>query len=554
MSVAPPPRPTPSPSPSPSPTPPTIHRDLDIWNPGGHPEMLRQAAQAWRDLARDLRAMEHDLGPQLSTLRGHWTGTTSDRAQEWGGRLGHSLTDSAAQCDRVAGQLDELAAKIQTTNDQVHELYVAMGVTLAVGIGLTVLTFGFSDAAAAGTAAAEAAEAASLVEILAGILESYLGRWVVAFVVNVGVTGIEKAIFNPSHNPLEGWTPADWAQALLFADALGVATPVAESFRGYAAFKSAHPFLAAATVSGSAAGTAAFANDLSALAFEGKPLGLNTLVDIGVTAGLSGTVSGLAELGALRFGARPATVLRGPRIVGTEPGIGLGEPGIEVPLRPAPPAGWAYSEGGLLRPVTGDLKIGGRSFPAGEPGPNGLVEARPPRLVEVRTPEPPQVGGIAPDQLRPGPGGLLVPKENAVRSSLGVTVEQPRVNLWQASKQLRKNTFKLDLKALTNAVVHPPSQAPASPGPMPAPPVVTSPGPAPTPPPPPPPPPPPHVVGGGTYTVRPGDSLWEIAHRTYGDGQMWQVLYRANAGIGANPNVIQPGQVLTLPAIAQPAA
>jgi nucleoid-associated protein YgaU len=62
-----------------------------------------------------------------------------------------------------------------------------------------------------------------------------------------------------------------------------------------------------------------------------------------------------------------------------------------------------------------------------------------------------------------------------------------------------------------------------------------------------------HVVGGGTCTVRHGDSLWAIARRTYGDGELWRVLYRANAGIGPHPNVIQPGQVLAIPSVARPA-
>ena len=45
-----------------------------------------------------------------------------------------------------------------------------------------------------------------------------------------------------------------------------------------------------------------------------------------------------------------------------------------------------------------------------------------------------------------------------------------------------------------------------------------------------------------------GDNLWKIAKRTYGDGSRWQAVYDANRGvIGGNPNLIYPGQVLTLP-------
>ncbi|OIN77998.1 LysM peptidoglycan-binding domain-containing protein [Mycobacterium malmoense] len=48
-----------------------------------------------------------------------------------------------------------------------------------------------------------------------------------------------------------------------------------------------------------------------------------------------------------------------------------------------------------------------------------------------------------------------------------------------------------------------------------------------------------------TYTVVSGDSLWAIAERFYGDGSKYQVIAEAS-GI-PNPDLIQPGQVLTIP-------
>jgi nucleoid-associated protein YgaU len=48
-----------------------------------------------------------------------------------------------------------------------------------------------------------------------------------------------------------------------------------------------------------------------------------------------------------------------------------------------------------------------------------------------------------------------------------------------------------------------------------------------------------------TYTVESGDSLWAIAERFYGDGSKYQVI--ADASGVPNPDLIQPGQVLTIP-------
>ena len=57
-----------------------------------------------------------------------------------------------------------------------------------------------------------------------------------------------------------------------------------------------------------------------------------------------------------------------------------------------------------------------------------------------------------------------------------------------------------------------------------------------------------------TYTVQSGDCLWSLAEKYYGDGSQYKKLAAANPEI-TNPNLIYPGQVLTIPAAdALPAA
>ena len=56
------------------------------------------------------------------------------------------------------------------------------------------------------------------------------------------------------------------------------------------------------------------------------------------------------------------------------------------------------------------------------------------------------------------------------------------------------------------------------------------------------------AVTGETYTVVSGDSLSKIAKHHYGDAAKWHQIYEANKGlIGNNPDLIEVGQVLTLP-------
>jgi len=42
-----------------------------------------------------------------------------------------------------------------------------------------------------------------------------------------------------------------------------------------------------------------------------------------------------------------------------------------------------------------------------------------------------------------------------------------------------------------------------------------------------------------------GDTLWAISERFYGDGSKYQMI--ADASSVSNPDLINPGQVLTIP-------
>ncbi len=55
------------------------------------------------------------------------------------------------------------------------------------------------------------------------------------------------------------------------------------------------------------------------------------------------------------------------------------------------------------------------------------------------------------------------------------------------------------------------------------------------------------TTGQRTYTVVSGDTLSKIAKREYGDASKWHAIYEANRDTIKNPDLIYPGQVLTLP-------
>jgi nucleoid-associated protein YgaU len=51
----------------------------------------------------------------------------------------------------------------------------------------------------------------------------------------------------------------------------------------------------------------------------------------------------------------------------------------------------------------------------------------------------------------------------------------------------------------------------------------------------------------GRYTVQKGDNLSKIAQLTLGKASRYTEIFEANKGVLKNPDVIQPGQELTIP-------
>jgi nucleoid-associated protein YgaU len=55
------------------------------------------------------------------------------------------------------------------------------------------------------------------------------------------------------------------------------------------------------------------------------------------------------------------------------------------------------------------------------------------------------------------------------------------------------------------------------------------------------------AMASGKYTVQAGNSLWVIARKAYGNGLHYTVIFGANKEHIKDPNVIFPGQVISLP-------
>ena len=53
------------------------------------------------------------------------------------------------------------------------------------------------------------------------------------------------------------------------------------------------------------------------------------------------------------------------------------------------------------------------------------------------------------------------------------------------------------------------------------------------------------TIGGGSYTVKRGDTLYSISRARYGDGKQWSKITAANPGL--RPESLKVGQTITIP-------
>jgi hypothetical protein len=126
---------------------------MGIWWPAADSAKLRTAAQAWRDMARALDAVDSasqaavlnvladNQGPAMDAFAAYW--------QKWHGGTGYLPTCSQA-CISMGKALDDYAQAVDTARVKVEELVAEIATAVVIGVVLGVCTVGIATAAAGG--------------------------------------------------------------------------------------------------------------------------------------------------------------------------------------------------------------------------------------------------------------------------------------------------------------------------------------------------------------------------------------------------------------------
>ena len=343
-----------------APGPDRFNQVIDVVNPGGDPAVLRRAAEVWRQAAARILASADGLDSEVRRASAGWDGPASSAfAGRWG-RLHESVGEGAKTFEQVAASLDETAAQIEETNEQVHQLYAAIGVTVALGAAMSLVTVGVGSAGAAAAAAAQAGRAATIVARLGTLLTisartmtgfraafvAFSQRWAIAAAGNVVATAAQKAVFGPTHNPLAGWTVSDATRIVVGATSQAGAVSMAHTSARLAALSARHPLATGFATGFAGSGTGSVASDLWV---DRRPLSAVTVRNALVN-GAGGGGAAVATEGLL---ARLAT---GPAPAGPAPAAG---PARLVVVRRPPLWLPPYSrEAALSVPVDAAAQIG----------------------------------------------------------------------------------------------------------------------------------------------------------------------------------------------------
>lgn len=142
--------------------------------PGGDPDDIRRAAEAWTDLHDSLLDVVDAAEPVMQTMFDDWHGKAAVKFETTWTQFADTHRKAAEGAEAVSTALDSFADKLEEAHKKYEHMVEAMAATAVVGIGLAVFTGGLSAAAGAAAEASVAAEVTALLVELGAEIETVI--------------------------------------------------------------------------------------------------------------------------------------------------------------------------------------------------------------------------------------------------------------------------------------------------------------------------------------------------------------------------------------------
>ena len=187
------------------------------WDVGGNPGELRSAAGSWRRLETDLHVRRAALTAASGSAQRVWKDEAAAAFGSYGSKVAAALSEMAVDCGKIASALDAAARKIDDANAELHGIYLQIGLMLGVDLALQWVP-GVDIALDAATVARAFALVGRAGMIVAEVI-AYLGRVVAQFAINTAVgalaRGAERWVVTGNFRNLFQWTATDRNQWLV---------------------------------------------------------------------------------------------------------------------------------------------------------------------------------------------------------------------------------------------------------------------------------------------------------------------------------------------------
>ena len=182
--------------------------------PPGFPDAVRDGARCWREVADRLDRQADDVEQRSLSLSASWAGPAKEAYERQVTPFLDAVRQGAGNLRDGAVRLDEVGAKIEEAQNRYRQAMIAAGITIGVGIALTVFTFGGSDAAAAAAVSAEvgaameisavaAAEATSALSMLGSFAAQLAGRFAIFTLTGIAADGAAGMVTYGDANPFD---------------------------------------------------------------------------------------------------------------------------------------------------------------------------------------------------------------------------------------------------------------------------------------------------------------------------------------------------------------
>lgn len=519
---------------------------------------LQTAANAYRALATHLGKMEKSLASAIATAHQGWSGAAADANHAWWKKLEQDLVNGITSLDKTAQALDDIAGKMQHAINSLNQKTAEIAAIAVAGVLLTVVTAGASDAVAGSIAVAIMADVELANAAIASALEFMIqfgARLVFNSVLNTLIAGTVNFVENG--NPLKGFG-TEWKGILLdsflMTGAMSVSVAVRSEIapiRAFGQFATQSPRLygvASGTVLG---GGMPVANCV----VSGQPITSGTLKDAAFGALVDGVAGGaLGKFGSSGTGPTE-TPQAGSQISGTVSSAFAADSQVSLAgpnwlLWGASQSTTATVAPGGVSNVSSTLPTAGSNAPLWWLSPSTASEApiavsrtgyftSTGQLLWAPWETSSTVGPLSPASATRPPSMMapaVPPAASSADSSSRAAViagtkadfkaALPTVPLSvsQATTQLLFDGSMPSMAQHANvAATHAAKHLQVSPLPVQHPPTTR------------------------TFVVRPGDSMWSISRRLYGDGGLWHRLWMANRAAVPNPDVVAAGTVIVVP-------